>query len=415
MIKSPLLSPVRCWAKQLDVDNLEQHEQSALDLAFPLFRELDDRHRFGDGTQWFAVQTGLGSKVLYVGRGRERRYAGDRTLGRGRYWTICADSSGFDSGTLVHEIRAYFSYTSRCGIDIFDSTTEMDRIITAHREGRFDYGRVRRIIREFFGSEDYPALILIITPFEMSGKAHLAGLQIGKVNIFLFPLRLAEIEMHKAFDLRLPSAQEWLVRSFLEMELKEGRRRRAENNITLLDDGPLNAFPGLRENTKQEEKETIIIVNGSPPNTFLELLPVLLSSEIGGGQPFLQALGSWLRHHGCEGIVYPSARTDCDAKAQDGLVLSSSGWNIVDFRKTVAPDFKQHIGQILSWDIYLGNKYEAEIQPIPEGGVQLSTRGISNQNYLRFNCQRHYAEEGGMPSLSDLAGGYISFLDLDIH
>ena len=51
--------------------------------------------------------TGLGGKTLFVGRGRERRYAGDKRLERGRYWSICSDREGFDHATLLNEVRAY--------------------------------------------------------------------------------------------------------------------------------------------------------------------------------------------------------------------------------------------------------------------------------------------------------------------
>ena len=87
-MEQPPLSLFRSWIKQLDSDALEPNEVAALELAFPLFRELDDRLLFGDGTSWSSIHTGMGSKVLYVGRGRERRYSGDRTLPRGRYWSL---------------------------------------------------------------------------------------------------------------------------------------------------------------------------------------------------------------------------------------------------------------------------------------------------------------------------------------
>lgn len=107
--------------KQLQTDSLDDKQRYALDAVLPSFRELDEYLTLRD---WGVVNTGLGSKVLYVGRGRERRYAGDKTLGRGCYFSVCNDSAGQDYGTLLSELKAYFSYRSKMPCQIYDSTVD---------------------------------------------------------------------------------------------------------------------------------------------------------------------------------------------------------------------------------------------------------------------------------------------------
>ena len=53
----------------------------------------------------------LGFKTVIVARGSpiRRRFAGDITLSRGRYSSVCNDELGNDQGTVVRELLAITS------------------------------------------------------------------------------------------------------------------------------------------------------------------------------------------------------------------------------------------------------------------------------------------------------------------
>src|SRR6266550_1062322 len=76
--KAPPLFCEELIIKQLDTSSNTEEEVAALDLVFPVFRQLDSEHFFPGG--WTSLTTGLGGKAVFVGRGRERRYAGDKML-----------------------------------------------------------------------------------------------------------------------------------------------------------------------------------------------------------------------------------------------------------------------------------------------------------------------------------------------
>jgi hypothetical protein len=122
-LSAPPLFSEELFIKQLDTSSNTDAELAALDLAFPVFRQLDDELFFDGG--WTPVLTGFGGKTVFVGRGRDRRYAGDKTLERGRYWSICSVREGFDHATLLNEVRAYHAYMSR------SMATSMIRLVIA--------------------------------------------------------------------------------------------------------------------------------------------------------------------------------------------------------------------------------------------------------------------------------------------
>jgi hypothetical protein len=109
--------------KQLDPSLNTENELAALDLAFPLFRQLDAELFFPVG--WTSITTGIGSRAVFIGRGRERRYAGDKSLDRGRYWSVCNDRRGFDYSTFLNELRAYHSYSSGSAVYLYDTTCDL--------------------------------------------------------------------------------------------------------------------------------------------------------------------------------------------------------------------------------------------------------------------------------------------------
>jgi hypothetical protein len=380
--KPPLVSG-NLIVKQLDTSSNSENEIAALDLAFPVFRQLDNEFFFPGG--WQPVRTGLGSKVLFVGRGRERRYAGDKTLDRGRYWSVCNENDGFDYSTLLNELRAYHGYTSRCEVYIYDSTCDREKLVELHNKNVIDLGIILNIAQQQFERINHPFLLLMIKARQMGEKAKAAGLLPERLHVFLYGLRVKEIRIDNLFDLRSAQGRRWLFEQFLPFEIEQGAERRKNGNIRLYGKGP--------------------------PSRIEDLIPILLSPEIGGANPFIQALGSWLRCNHCNGIVFPSARSDFSATECQGKLDDFRGWNFVDFRNSQPVDWKDHIGHIMDFDTYLGNFFSIKCTE-GEGFASIEVEGLRRQNNGRFNTMAYHAREGTDPSLLDLSSGVLSILDI---
>jgi len=322
---------------------------------------------------------------VFVGRGTERRYAGDKALDRGRYWSICNDRTGFDHSTLLNELRAYYGYMSRSEVHIFDTTCDRERLAALHNQHVIDLGIVLNVAQQQFGNLDRPFLLLVIKAIQQGEKTKVAKLILGKTHVFLYGLRVEVQRIEKLFDLRRAACRRWLLEEFLPLELEEGEKRRVKNNV--------------------------VLYGKAPPSTVEELFPILLSPEIGGSNPFIQALGSWLRCHGCHGIVFPSARSDFSATERGGAIENFAGWNFVDFRGASAAPWQEHIGHITSFDVYLGNFFSIKCSEVGDF-ADIQGKGLLKQNIGRFNTMAQHAKEGTDPSLFDLSQGFLSILDI---
>src|SRR5438270_7463862 len=116
---------VRLTLKQITPADLAAEGASAMRACFTGFTELlspDDEYvkkgreltfrRFGNiGDQ---MQSDLSSA---------RRFAGDRSLARGRYFTVCKDVNGNDDGTLVRELCAYNDPLKSGIVTVIDPTS----------------------------------------------------------------------------------------------------------------------------------------------------------------------------------------------------------------------------------------------------------------------------------------------------
>jgi hypothetical protein len=194
-----------------------------------------------------------------------------------------------------------------------------------------------------------------------------------------------EQEVRNVLDLRHSDCRRWLLEEFLPLEISEGNKRRAKNNV--------------------------VYFGKEPPSTVEELFPILLAPEIGGSNPFIQALGSWLRCHGCNGIVFPSARSDFSASERASEIETFSGWNFVDFRGAGAAPWGDHIGHVMSFNTYLGEAFSIECS---EKGdcASIQVHGLLRQNIGRFNTMARHAQEGTDPSIFDISRGFLSVLDI---
>ena len=65
-------------------------------------------------------------RAIYIDLNNPRRFAGDYMLGRNRYYSLCADESGNDSGCLRNELLAYRRPEFSGEVSVADSQVTSD-------------------------------------------------------------------------------------------------------------------------------------------------------------------------------------------------------------------------------------------------------------------------------------------------
>lgn len=358
--------------KQMQPSELDENEAYALDYLFPLFRTLGEKFTWD---AWAPVHTGMNGKVFYVGRGRERRYAGDKTLDRGRYFAVCNDSSGDDHETLLNELKAYYGYKSRIACQVFDST-----VGNAAEKELERYGHK---------STSWPHILLRIGPKIPNPIVERLGL--GKAPSIHFPIPIAvfSCEIEKVIDLREPATQQWFFETFRVLEEECRTEVERETGIAYSDDvGKLQSF--------------------------FDMLPILLSPELGGGHPFVQGTGAWLRSNGARAIIYPSARMNCSTSLIDGKLRDWRGWHLLLFGDGPPTDWKVHFGRTVSWKPFLGDAFNMDL--FGESGESgFRCNGLSERNESRFQRALHLATEDQELTLFDISSGCFSPLEIDFE
>lgn len=105
MERSIPLTTFSGWLKQINVDELNPMGLLALDYGFPHFMNFLDFNE--DQAHNTLTRRGYGV-TEFANPGRARRFAGDHTLPRGRYYTVCKNAKGDDNNTLQGELWAYY-------------------------------------------------------------------------------------------------------------------------------------------------------------------------------------------------------------------------------------------------------------------------------------------------------------------
>jgi hypothetical protein len=228
-----------------------------------------------------------------------RRFAGELTLPRGRYYTLTTGEVGADNGTLVNELRAYYDPSAGGMVQIFDTTEPRDRGILESR----------------MSLPFAESLVLVLLPYR--GRPHpVAKRHTDKAVPFVvhLPLRVGRRAMSGVLDLRQPSTAE----------------RFAHVVSRLAFDG-VAAFP-LRPALDR----------------FCDLLPEMLTQELGGGS-LSKAVGLWLRREGVNGLIFPSARSDCFVTVDRGQIVKYGGWNLVVYQGAAPSPMVAHIDPSSEW------------------------------------------------------------------
>lgn len=256
------------------------------------------------------------------GRELPRRFGGF-LFPRGRYYTVCIDDSGYDDHTLVHELRAYRNPATSGMVEVIDLVEVAGLTFDSGDAIPLEQGHDLGVL--LHEPERMPSEYQSTTHQELRSRAG------ERIDIIRLPYIGYEGDVERAIDLRLHKVREWFFETF--------RESRSPDGIWWPDTstGPLR---GAQAPTSLIAHTRFNIDSGRAPlpASFAEMLPTLVNPELGGGPPSstgstLYAIGQWLRAHGAEALIYPSAR--CDVSARRGGT-EFSGWNLVDYRNVAA-------------------------------------------------------------------------------
>jgi hypothetical protein len=277
--------------------------RAAIEFAFPGFLALPEPTP--EMLDQMQRRREMGADTVSWEDRPHRRYAGDTTLPRGCYFSVCRTDDGDDSGLVAHEMNAYREPEKSGPVAAFDLMSEKARdalrIETGprHALGIFVKNKSlfveknRTVAEEFF---DQSAL---------SGSGALL------VDI---PYQVEYRKIERVIDLRVPYVQEWFFSHFR------------------LGDG-----------------EALDKPNGGNVGSFVEMLPTLMSA-MRGGNDVTNAVEVWMRTNSVDALIFPSARSNTSVTVNSGKLQDWYGWNLVDYRlATEGPVFTRWI-DFSPWD-----------------------------------------------------------------
>lgn len=300
-----------------------------ISIAFPHFQGRDTRderiNRIYDGF--------YGPKGKYYLRPHNprRRFSGDsitkESLPRGRYFSVCSPyPPGYsdddvqkynDNGVVRNELLAYANCRAIGPLLLLDAHDRTDRDVLRKGGFLFSEDQIPAFQVVFFnrpGSKGiFELLIEESKQFndldwdEYGGVLNMFAVQsppfsyldpetcvVDRASSFNLYYGFENLALNNVVDLRYPETQEALVRAFFPHLL--------------------NANPTIRA------------VGG-----FLEILPSLLSEEL-GGTITTDIIGAYLRFLGVDALIYPSARCNGGVNMSGGQLMNYHGWNLVDYR-----------------------------------------------------------------------------------
>lgn len=304
----PPLSIFSGTLKQIDIAALSESARKVFTYYFPLFESLD-RMPAGLSGEGRILSLDSRFEAHYIGV-RQRRFAGDETLPRGRYWAVESASDpeyqlsdlafNAENNQVVRELFSYAEPFRRVDPKLLDSTV--------------DTGEVSQLANLGIAEVTNPCILQIINPHTKGALPATLGIDSGELTAIEYPLRITAITIPDVLDLRMPSAASWLVNFCASREV-------------------------------QVVKALKIKKPESPTVYFTRLLRFLLHQEAGGSLPLLQGIGAWLRSNGVAGLVFPSARCDSGVIVRNGEVISWWGFNYVDYRGSSHVEWQDHFGR----------------------------------------------------------------------
>ena len=266
------------WLKQVSTDDLSPLQRGTLQLVFPYFsppdrdqvdRNVEDLRRTSQASHVVGVYT------------NKRRFAGDWTLTRGRYFTVAQGPDGDDGGTLGAELAAYHEH--------WVGPTAIEDFVPSEKavEYGIPYQEMSILIR------------LSGTP---GSSAVIARLQADAIWL---PYRVERRRIPDVIDLRYPDVQRWFHSEFIDIHKYVAE----ETGVEMSSSG----------------------AGWSRPASFFEMLPVLMEPARGGNE-VTELVGQWMRKRKVAALIYPSARTPAGVLWREQSMARFSGWDLVDYR-----------------------------------------------------------------------------------
>jgi hypothetical protein len=290
---------------------------------------------------------------------RNRRFAGGNNLPSGRYFTICSENDFNDFGALRDEMFAYYNGDSGISPMIFDPL--VDTWLSNYL-----------ISQGFISEEDskYPYYLFIYefakeTDKNKNLESEFVEKIIGSKAFVTYGIRETILDIDKVIDLRLPETQDWFLKTFVALEL---------------------------ENESIASKKTgMYFLPKKQISSFEELLPSIISLETGGGDIFGQAIGTWLRCNGANGLIFPSARSTCENNIEDGVITSCKGWILVLYKDAPLPEENNLFGNKVTWSDPDHNHIKVKYISGGNKKGSMSIRGAKEWNLLNFDIEKQIA------------------------
>jgi hypothetical protein len=285
MAQSPPLTRFSGLIRQVDLSDVDAHTKNVFNHFFPEFLRLGSPHHIW---QKGVDTVFVGTSVRHGGRGRERRFAGDPSLPRSRYWVVEDTKPNRNRNHLLNELFAYASPWVPVPLEVLDT--------------RLDRRQVKKWLEVMHSTVNRESLLQLIRP-HFPGHLPLGlGVDGRTFTLMKYPVLRLKVAVDGVLDLRHPPAQDWVV-AFLCQKV-------ASFTETL---------KGL---TRERERYS----------RWLATLRLLLEQDLGGGAKAAQAIGYELRRLGAAGLVFPSARSDSHVVMWDGQMREHRGFNFVDYR-----------------------------------------------------------------------------------
>jgi hypothetical protein len=227
---------------------------------------------------------------------RNRRWSGDShlahirgaRLSRGSYYGVCQSADGDDRGGVALELGAYRNPVLSGRVEIYDLNWANNAEALSVPKSQtfvfiFDVDRFRMWCDpQLFDQCNFKTqsgMVLVGIPYQVERRA-----------------------IDNVVDLRRPQAQRWLYETFH------------------------NGYPGFWEKP----------FAGELTNRFFSMIPSLLDPTLGGSDE-TQSMAYWMRTHGVDGLIYPSARCNAAVRCRGDEPQVWFGWNLVDFRCSPVP------------------------------------------------------------------------------
>jgi hypothetical protein len=283
-------SGVQLRLKQVDIPGLGELSRYAFESAFGSYSW--DNSTISEATSELSRAFG-GAKFLFDTT-TSRRFAGDSTLPRARYYSISDDDYGWDDRTLLREISAYLTGSIYAGLVSFFDTSMQNSMELL--------GILAEIPKKNYDALDFslPSFLIALRPLARDPVLRKAYGR-GRHYVVQIPFTLTTETFERVIDLRRPEAQVWLVEEF---------------KSTMVD----------------EDIQIPVLIGRKPPADFAELLPSLLDQWLGGGWSTGNLAGFFARRVGADGLVYPSARSNASLNLYNGTVRDSAAWCFVRYK-----------------------------------------------------------------------------------